>query len=304
VRRLRSCGSSGQCSRGLRLRLWLRLCNASAITWLQLPAGDSGLLSVSADSILEETHMVPLSVAEGGGGVFAVFWTDQVGGAGTTALVRARSLGKRFCQIVTGARSLAALLAVLRPLSSGVDRSTESIAPCYARSSLLPRESTLLPPHLRLQGHLGAASTRDASGASGWSAAHAASYWAATPSAATLGAVLRNPRGPITLRRLSNSSSISASTALAAAAAGRQQHAYLLLFYNCGERDYSERNPYSTGSLWAWRMLPLERSPSRSPRSSCSTSQGRATGTTIRRQITSSTTLLHRPRIVPAAPCL
>jgi hypothetical protein len=39
----------------------------------------------------------------------------------------------------------------------------------------------------------------------------------------------------------SNGSSSSASTALAAA--GRQ-HAYLLLFYNCGERDYSERNTY------------------------------------------------------------
>jgi hypothetical protein len=55
--------------------------NASAITWLQLPAGDSGIASVPADSILEETNMVPLSVAEGGGGVFAVFRTDQVGDA-------------------------------------------------------------------------------------------------------------------------------------------------------------------------------------------------------------------------------
>jgi hypothetical protein len=75
------------------------------------------------------------------------------------------------------------------------------------------------------QGHLGAAATRDPSAASGWGPAHAASFWAATPSAATVGAVLRNPRGPITLKRL---------------ASGR----YLLLFFNNGDPGFTSRNPY------------------------------------------------------------
>ena len=120
--------------------------NASEIIWITLPAGDDGIPSVPPRSVVEEAHVVPLSVA-GGGGLLAVFRTDQ--------------------------------------------------------------------------GHLGVAATRDGSGATGWSGAHAASYWSATPAAAVLGAVLRNPRGPITLRRLS---------------CGR----YLLLWYNNGERAYSQ----------------------------------------------------------------
>ena len=75
------------------------------------------------------------------------------------------------------------------------------------------------------QGHLGCAATRDGGCAAGWGAAHAASFWAATPAARALGAALRNPRGPVTLRRL---------------AGGR----YLLLFYNDGDPSFGSRNPY------------------------------------------------------------
>ena len=125
--------------------------NVSAIAWRTLPAGDTGIASAPAHTILEETHLVPLSAQGGGGGCFAVFRTDQ--------------------------------------------------------------------------GHLGAAATRDPLAASGWGPAHAASFWAATPSAAAAGAVLRNPRGPITLKRLQG---------------GR----YLLLFYNNGDPGYTSRNPY------------------------------------------------------------
>ena len=124
--------------------------NASAIVWNTLPAGDVGIASVPARTLVEETHVLPLSAA-GGGGVFVLFRTDQ--------------------------------------------------------------------------GHLGAASTRDPTGAAGWSASHAASFWAATPAAAALGAVMRNPRGPITARRLPG---------------GR----WLLLWYNNGEPVFYERNPY------------------------------------------------------------
>ena len=124
--------------------------NASAIVWNTLPSGDVGVASVPAHSIIEETHVLPLSAA-GGGGVFAVFRTDQ--------------------------------------------------------------------------GHLGAAATRDPTGATGWGAAHAASFWAATPAAAALGAVMRNPRGPLTTRILPG---------------GR----WLLLWYNNGEKLFYERNPY------------------------------------------------------------
>jgi hypothetical protein len=124
--------------------------NASAIAWSTVPSGDVGIVSVPGNTILEETHIIPLSQS-GGGGCFAVFRTDQ--------------------------------------------------------------------------GHLGAAASRDPSAASGWGAAHAASFWAATPSAAAIGAVLRNPRGPITLKRLSN---------------GR----YLLLFFNNADPGFTSRNPY------------------------------------------------------------
>lgn len=124
--------------------------NASAVVWNTLPAGDVGIPSVPANSVVEEAHMLPLSAA-GGGGVFAVFRTDQ--------------------------------------------------------------------------GHLGAASTRDPAGATGWGPAHAASFWRATPAAAALNAVLRNPRGPITVRRMTG---------------GR----WLMLWYNSGETQFTERNPY------------------------------------------------------------
>jgi hypothetical protein len=124
--------------------------DVSAIAWRTLPAGDAGVASAPAGTIIEETHVLPLS-AQGGGGCFAVFRTDQ--------------------------------------------------------------------------GHLGAAATRDPLAASAWGPAHAASFWAATPSAAAAGAVLRNPRGPITLKRLSG---------------GR----YLLLFYNNADTGFTSRNPY------------------------------------------------------------
>jgi len=125
--------------------------NASRVAWATLPAGDAGVPSAPANTIIEETHVIPLSNAGGGGGCFMVFRTDQ--------------------------------------------------------------------------GHLGCASTRDGGCASGWGAAHAASFWAATPAARALGAGPRNPRGPITLKRL---------------ASGR----YLLLFYNNGDPSFGSRNPY------------------------------------------------------------
>jgi hypothetical protein len=127
--------------------------NVSAIVWESAPSGDTGVVSVPGNTIIEEMHIAPLSQG-GGGGCFAVFRTDQ--------------------------------------------------------------------------GHLGAAATRDPLGATGWGPAHAASFWAATPSAASLGAVLRNPRGPVTLKRL------------ATFPGGR----YLLLFYNNGDPTFNSRNPY------------------------------------------------------------
>ena len=77
------------------------------------------------------------------------------------------------------------------------------------------------------QHHLGAATTSDPTGATGWSASHAASFWDATPAAAALSAFLRNPRGPITVRRMTG---------------GR----WLMLWYNSGGGAdmFFERNPY------------------------------------------------------------
>lgn len=124
--------------------------DVSKIVWTTFPEGDVGISSVPPRTLIEETHILPLS-SEGGGGVFALFRTDQ--------------------------------------------------------------------------GHLGASATRDPAGATGWTASHAASFWAATPAATTLGAVLRNPRGPITARKLTG---------------GR----WLLLWYNNGEKTFYERVPY------------------------------------------------------------
>jgi hypothetical protein len=125
--------------------------NASRVTWNTLPAGDVGVQSVPAGTINEETHIIPLTNAGGGGGCYMVFRTDQ--------------------------------------------------------------------------GHLACAATRDGSCATGWGAARPASFWHASPAARALGAGPLNPRGPITLKRLST---------------GR----YLLLFYNDGDPTFASRNPY------------------------------------------------------------
>ena len=86
-------------------------------------------------------------------------------------------------------------------------------------------------------GYLGAAGTRDDSGARGWGAGHFATYSAAGLPAAA-GRRVKNPEGPITLRRL---------------ASGR----YLLLFYNNAVRGYANatlgrnaRNPYWLAAGW------------------------------------------------------
>ena len=126
--------------------------NVSAVVWSTAPSGDLGIQSAPGNTVIEETHVIPLSQS-GGGGCFAIFRTDQ--------------------------------------------------------------------------GHLGAAATRDPLAAGGWGPAHAASFWSFTPSAATIGAVLRNPRGPITLKPISTYP-------------GR----YLLLFYNNGDPSFTSRNPY------------------------------------------------------------
>ena len=81
-------------------------------------------------------------------------------------------------------------------------------------------------------GFLGASSTADPSAASGWASPGGnASFWAALPAAA--GRPLRNPEGPITLRRVPRPGG----------AVG-----YLLLYYNrgcaAGGVCYAGRNPY------------------------------------------------------------
>ena len=156
--------------------------NVSALLWDTVPAGDTGVVSAPRNTVIEETHILPLSQG-GGGGCFAVFRTDQL-------------------------RALRALRARCPPPHCPSPR-----------------------PHTRAQricrGHLGAASTRDPLAATGWGPAHAASFWSFTPSAAAIGAVVRNPRGPITLKQLPSHP-------------GR----YLLLFYNNGDPGFTSRNPY------------------------------------------------------------
>lgn len=73
------------------------------------------------------------------------------------------------------------------------------------------------------QRYLGAASTADPTGASGWTNASFATFWSASPAA--LGRHLKQGRGPSTLKLL---------------ASGR----YVLLYYNQGTDDYTGRNPY------------------------------------------------------------
>ena len=164
--------------------------NVSALLWNTVPAGDTGVVSAPRNTVIEETHIIPLSQG-GGGGCFAVFRTDQCVPAqrspGTTASARL------------------------------------SLSHTHPHPPPLPT-----PPSPSLcRGHLGAASTRDPLAASGWGPAHAASFWSFTPSAAATGAVLRNPRGPVTLKQLPSHP-------------GR----YLLLFYNNGDPGFTSRNPY------------------------------------------------------------
>lgn len=78
-------------------------------------------------------------------------------------------------------------------------------------------------------GRLGCTATKDATGATGWVPTTFASFWDETPSAKAVNATLRNPRGPITLKRLQ-----------LPFAQGR----YLLLWYNNGNTGYNNRNPY------------------------------------------------------------
>ena len=90
-------------------------------------------------------------------------------------------------------------------------------------------------------GFLGAAATRDDSGAGGWGEGHFATYSArGLPAAA--GRRLKNPEGPITLKRFSNGK-------------------YLLMFYNNGVQGYlpprasnssirNPRNPYWLAAGW------------------------------------------------------
>jgi hypothetical protein len=85
------------------------------------------------------------------------------------------------------------------------------------------------------QGVLGASHTADASGRTGWVPSHAAQFWPGSASAGRAGGgALKNPRGPITLKRFRN---------------GR----YLLLWYFNGETGFgngkdgenlNNRNPY------------------------------------------------------------
>jgi hypothetical protein len=88
-------------------------------------------------------------------------------------------------------------------------------------------------------GYLGAVATADDSGASGWGPAHFATFSSRNLSAAA-GRVVKNPEGPITLKRFSNGK-------------------YLLLFYFNSVRGYfnasaeggrSPRNPYWLAAGW------------------------------------------------------
>lgn len=74
------------------------------------------------------------------------------------------------------------------------------------------------------QRYLGAASTADPTGASGWTNASFAAFWSASPAAA--GRRLKQGRGPSTLKPL------------------RSGGRYVLLYYNQGTDDYTGRNPY------------------------------------------------------------
>lgn len=72
------------------------------------------------------------------------------------------------------------------------------------------------------QGFLAAASTADPTGAGGWTETGGARYWSATP--VLLNRQLKQPRGPIQLRRMGN---------------GR----YLLLYYFNSNVGFDGRNP-------------------------------------------------------------
>ena len=50
--------------------------DVAKLAWDTVPAGDTGVVSAPRNTVIEETHIVPLS-AGGGGGCFAVFRTDQ-----------------------------------------------------------------------------------------------------------------------------------------------------------------------------------------------------------------------------------
>jgi hypothetical protein len=74
-----------------------------------------------------------------------------------------------------------------------------------------------------MQGYLGCSSTSDPTGATNWTTSRFAQHWNATPAAAGRG--MKNPRGPITLKRFSNGK-------------------YLMLFYFNSVLSYDPRDPY------------------------------------------------------------
>lgn len=100
----------------------------------------------------------------------------------------------------------------------------------FEEGHVLPLSAGMYLVGRTTQGFLGASYTADATGRTGWvSPAVAAQYLdtvlSASGSFAGSGRPVRNPRGPITPRRLSNGM-------------------YLMLYYNNGEKSYTNRDPY------------------------------------------------------------